>query len=534
MALNRQFLSALFAAALAQNAAPATAATITVTANAPDELTANGSCSLREAITNVNNGTSDNYPECVATGAYGDGGTDHIVVPAGAYVLDLGGIGEDANANGDYDLLSNVEITGAGASSTEINGGGLDRVFHIASASATVRISGVTITGGQEQGGGIYNGGGTVTLADARIANCSDGLAGYGGAVFNEGGTMTIANSTLANNSAFHAGGGIYDHVGILNLEGATVSGNSTSADDYMGGGGLYSDGGTITVSHSTIRANTTSGYGGGVQVESGTMTTITASTVSDNSAARHGGGLYSYNTAMVITDSTISGNSAAGEYGGGIHNAMFAILSLTNTTVSGNSSGGAGGGLYGEGISATIVHSTFALNAAPTDGEAIAVGGGNTLFLSNTLISSPGGAADCFNTAGGPDSFSLGHNLGTDNSCADAANATDIIAATAGLGALADNGGPTQTHALLTGSAAIDTADCDGGSITTDQRGESRPYGAACDIGAFEWMPSGGGGSGGGGSGSGGGSGGGGALECLWVALFASLAVRRRSAVLP
>jgi hypothetical protein len=81
----------------------------------------------------------------------------------------------------------------------------------------------------------------------------------------------------------------------------------------------------------------------------------------------------------------------------------------------------------------------------------------------------------------------SLGHNLVGDANCGvPAPAASDLILANAGLGPLADNGGPTLTHALQPGSSALDAADA---SLcpATDQRGGARPAGAGCDIGAFE-----------------------------------------------
>lgn len=137
------------------------AATITVTANATDTLNGvDNQCSLREAIQNMND-SGATYADCANTGgAYGTG--DTINIPSGTYTTTLVG-GENANASGDYDINSSVIITGAGASSTFINGGApIDRVFHITGAF-TVSISGVTIQNGQGDGGGIFNQG-TLTV----------------------------------------------------------------------------------------------------------------------------------------------------------------------------------------------------------------------------------------------------------------------------------------------------------------------------------------------------------------------------------
>ena len=108
---------------------------------------------------------------------------------------------------------------------------------------------------------------------------------------------------------------------------------------------------------------------------------------------------------------------------------------------------------------------------------------------VNNTIIANSVGLGDCR----GVGFTSLGHNLDSDGSCG-LSGPGDISGVDPLLGPLAVNGGPTKTHALLTGSPAIDAvpiADCtdpDGNPITTDQRGVPRPQDAACDIGAFEF----------------------------------------------
>jgi hypothetical protein len=83
----------------------------------------------------------------------------------------------------------------------------------------------------------------------------------------------------------------------------------------------------------------------------------------------------------------------------------------------------------------------------------------------------------------------SLGYNLTDDDSCG-FTEPTDLIVADAMLGPLQDNGGPTETHDLLPGSPAIDAGSPDCPPPATDQRGVARPQGAACDIGAVEYLP--------------------------------------------
>lgn len=265
---------------------PVSAATLTVTTTA-DELNANGHCSLREAITNVNNGVTT-WPDCAPTGAYGTGNT--INIPSGTYMITIAGAGEDANATGDFDIKTNVAITGAGAATTIINGGGLDRVFHIIGAY-TVSISGVTITGGSapgDAGGGIYNYGGALTVMNSTVSLNSSVV---GGGLYNEGylapgSTLTVINSTVSNNSTTSAGGG-----GILNNFGA------------------------LTVINSTISSNVTPAYGGGINT-AGTVT-ITNATITGNSAGT-GGGIHNSGGTFILSHTIVAAQTSGGDCSGG------------------------------------------------------------------------------------------------------------------------------------------------------------------------------------------------------------------------
>jgi len=279
------------------------APTINVTANAPDILNGtDGSCSLREAITNINNG-ANTYADCAATRAYGT--SDSINLPAGTYTNAIPGLSEDLNATGDLDILKSVTISGAGASSTIIDGGArsrlLDRVFHIntSSGNAVVNISGVTIQNGT---------GSTIG---------SQGFS-LGGGLYNASGTVNITYSILGGNTAGTKGGGLYNASGTVNITYSTISGN----DSIINGGGIYNSTGFLTVTNSTI---------------------------SGNLADIGGGGIYNDRTGfLTVTNSTISGNRAYGRSpfgsGGGIYNDSVGIVDITNSTISGNLAFDAGG----------------------------------------------------------------------------------------------------------------------------------------------------------------------------------------------
>lgn len=260
-----------------------------------------------------------------------------------------------------------------------------------------------------------------------------------------------------------------------------------------------------VTISGLTIANGSATGfgYGGGI-FNQGTLT-ITNTTISGNVARvgyGEGGGIYTgdnHNGTLTIINSTISGNMAADDsYGGGIVNET--TLTVTNSTISGNTVGGTGwgGGIYTYGPTVTITNSTIAGNSADEGGgirqDGSTINSKNTIIAKNTA------------TTTGPDMYgtltSGGYNLiGNASGVAiTPANHTGdqigVTAAKLNLGPLQDNGGTTQTHALLSGSFAIDKGNSSG--LSTDQRGFTRPVdlpailnaggGDGSDIGAFEF----------------------------------------------
>jgi hypothetical protein len=161
----------------------------------------------------------------------------------------------------------------------------------------------------------------------------------------------------------------------------------------------------------------------------------------------------------LTITNSTIADNDSSLSGIGGVYNESAATLTVSNSTISNN----VGGGIWNQGI-ATITSSIISGNSAVVGGEncigSITDGGYNL----------DDGTTCGFNA--------VNHSLSNTNPSLDPAGITD-------------NGGPTQTIALIAGSPAIDAIppgvnDC-GTTITADQRGVTRPQGAACDVRAFE-----------------------------------------------
>jgi hypothetical protein len=239
-------------------------------------------------------------------------------------------------------------------------------------------------------------------------------------------------------------------------ITGLTVTGGKAGSDF---GGGVWNEG-DLTLGRVAVKGNTASGAGG---ILSGSgMLNLTESTVSGNSVTGNpgdAGGVYLGGTAN-ITNSTISDNHAT-RYNGGVTAVNGdALVSIRNSTIASNTSPRLGGGILTRGIGSLVIVK-------------------NTVVTSNTVNN-----CDTAQISGGI-IFSQGKNISSDASCP-FAQSTDKQSTNPLLGPLANNGGPTDTHALLGGSPAIDAA-TNTGCPATDQRGVERPQGPRCDIGAFE-----------------------------------------------
>ncbi len=451
--------------------------------------TSDGVCTLRAAIQEAN----------------AHAGDDGIDLPAGMYTLTIPSTDfEDASTNGDLDITANLILIGDGAAATIIQAcapttpettcTGINRVLDVdpAQQGISVQISGVTVRNGHidrfadHNGGGLRNRGRLTLTVDSISGNttANSGGGSDGGGISNEAGTLTLVNSSVNNNTCNSLGGGIVNGDGAtLILTNSIVSGNRAGS-----GGGVWS--GFFDVSN-----------------PSNTKVIVTNSTISGNTAG-DGGGLVMNRGALTLTNSIVSSNTTTGvggvfgvAAGGGVILGNFnnGLNVMKNCTISNNSGRGSGGGIATLGAPLALNNCTISGNTAQGIRNArTGTGGGiaGAAALANTIVA--GNTAD----AGQPQDCaasltSQGYNLIQDTTgCAITGVTTGNITGQAPLlGSLADNGGRTQTRALLLGSPAIDAGNpATPGSAgpaceATDQRGVSRPQpgGGRCDIGAYE-----------------------------------------------
>lgn len=285
---------------------------------------------------------------------------------------------------------------------------------------------------------------------------------------------VTINDLTITNGRTGQQGGGIRNE-GTLTLNNAVVMDNTTPSSH---GGGIHNDGGTLTLNDCTISDNAASpatGEGGGINNHGGATATLNRCTISGNSAA-DGGGIHNHGGSginrLTLNNSTVSGNWATGHGGGiytragiGLHELVLLNCTITdNIADSNDNDSGDGGGVYNDGGSTDVRNTIIAGNHDLSDEISHPDWSMNLRSEGYTLV---------------------GDTTGTILS--QAAPGTDVLNAAPELGALADNGGDTQTHALSGSSPALDAVPVAQCTLAIDQRGVARPQRSACDMGAYE-----------------------------------------------
>lgn len=511
---------------------------------------AGGQCTLRAAIQETNTNVSDTDTiNFSVTGTINLTGslpslTNVIINGPGASDLtvrrDTGGDYRIFFINGAIVSISGLTVSNGrtpdGAPGAIFGGSGGDGggIF----ATGAITLTDLVVTGNRSGNGGP---GGTAT----------GGFGGSGGGI-SSGGTVTMTRVTVTNNitgngatGAFGGtgghGGGIAFSGSSLTLTDCVVSGNTTgngaigTNPGASGGGG--GDGAGINVASGTLNFTTvvingnnagdgnfggTGGRGAGLFTLPGVNTTLTNVTISNNNTGDGGGGSAGQggfgggienNGTMLVKSSTISGNTtgapgsggSGGSIGGGVLN--NGVLTLINSTVSGNSTGGIGGdggGIHHNGSSLTLTNSTITNNTALT-----IVGNGvhsssfaNPVTIRNTVIAQNGGGPDTSGAFVSQGNNLIGNADGSTGFIGSDLTGTTATPINAMLGPLANNGGPTFTHALLVDSPALDAGnnalaiDENSSALTQDQRGSPRIVDspddgstATVDIGAFEFF---------------------------------------------
>ena len=366
-------------------------------------------------------------------------GADTIVLPpASTYNLTT----SYASYGGDTGLpqiTSDITIDGSGST--------------IARTGGTIRLLAVSSSG-------------VLTLNSLTLSNGNRPSDAGGGAIYNNGGSVTINDSTLSDNSASgsEGGGAIRTRGGSVVINRSTLTGNQAS--NSSGGGALYStDNASVTINQSVLDNNVTNNTSGGAIAQiSGTIT---------------------------LNNSTISNNQSAGTGGGGIY-AQGGTLNLNNVTVTGNTSTNAGGGLLNNGAIVNLNRSIIAGNTAPSYSGSELVHYSGTTNANNYNVFGHSGLS---NTTAFAYAFTPGANDFNATTNGTPTALTSILDTT-----LANNGGSTRTHALVSGSPAVDfgpSAACAAAPINgVDQRGATRNVDGnssassnECDSGAYEYL---------------------------------------------
>lgn len=372
-----------------------------------------------------------------------------------------------------------------------------------ASDTVTATFVGVTLEGNAANPEQLSTSGGdggaitTIFEVDLTVvgSHLLDNVAGEdGGAITVQAGGMvgtearlTLTDTRLAGNQALDGrGGGVHlTAQGFAENVTATVTDVTLADNRARVGGGIHLARTDAQIVDATVTGNTAVVQGGGLMLGGSSSTTITGSTIADNEVAgitlggdtvAYGGGVAA-NSPLEISNSTISGNSLPNNTG--------------DLDVDGNLDDG-GAALWADGSQAevTLRSVTVVGNRSSAVAGLYASSGSATIELQDTLLAdnlrTDGSSANC---ATGPlqqgsRPTSLGGNLEDGDDCR-LAGADDLTdAGDPMVGPLAENGGPTRTHALLPGSPAIDAGTS---QLPVDQRGEPRPVGAGPDVGAFE-----------------------------------------------
>ena len=463
--------------------------TITVDSNGDGVATATnctdlvpGNCTLRDAALAALDGDTINFDASISliTLAGGTVETTAVnIIGPGASSLTI----TTTAAAGSYDLFSVEGIGDAVISGLTVT---KNRIKSLNDGKFT--LDGVTVSGSTgAYGGALYAGNdGELEIIDSTFENNTASTNGGAVYIYNDN-DATISGSTFTNNESLADGGAIFGEIHYnVTIVDCTITGNS-AADD---GGGLAfyakKPDNVLSITDTTIDANDAGDLGGGLKIDAQDplIVSITNSTVSNNTAQTDAGILFDEGgITATINNSTISANAAL--YGsGGVYIGSGSSLTVNQSTISANSSAGSYTGTDGGGIQLGDNTSVVTLSGSIVSGNSSGVAGAADFGLYSSLASDTASITATNSLIGEVDSRITVN--GTNN-----VSSTNPM-----LGALANNGGPTKTMALLTGSPAIDAGPNPVATFTGnefDQRGAgyARVVGGLVDIGAFELQPS-------------------------------------------
>ena len=405
----------------------------------------------------------------------GDGGQNaasHLAGLTGADIAASNDLTGRADLGGDWDL----ELT-TGTIETSI----------VLDEQAQQNFAGLLATVTVNTTNDLIDGGDTSSITNLIATPGTDGIS------LRE--AIQAANNTSGADTITFTGSGTYQLTITGTNENAAVRGDLDITDDLtLTGNGATStiiDGNgadrvlhirnsaTATISGITIQNGISSGSGGaGVRIEASSTLNLSDATVTNNNGTGGDGGAFHVHGTLNLDRVLVSNNSA--DLAGGIYYHGADGGSLTNVTISGNTATGNGGGLWTD-TAISVKNSTITLNNGTNGGGIFASSA--TVTISNTIVSD--NIANSTNDDVVGTFSSDGSNLIQTVSGASGFGGGDLTGTSANLVGLANNGGPTQTHALLTGNAAIN-AGTTSGAPAVDQRGVARD--GMPDIGAFEF----------------------------------------------
>jgi hypothetical protein len=384
-------------------------------------------------------------------------------------------------------LVVNTTIDGTGASSGDLS---LRQAINVANSmgvNESISFDGTVFAHVQTialTAGPLVVGAGVDTIAGPTAGVTISGGGQSGVLEIDSGVTAILSGLTITDGQSMF-GGGVLNY-GSVTLTGCTIDGNTATS-----GGGLDNSSGTVTLTGCTIVGNTATS-GGGLDNSSGTVKLIDC-TIVGNTAGAGGGVLNDLDSRLLLKDCTIVGNSAKGGFGGGVFNAFAATL--IDCTISGNSAKRSGGGLENlfAAADAELIGCTIVGNSAGSGGGASNFEG--TLSLVDTIVAGntlPGSSAPSDFVGSDVEIGSSNNLIGTGGSggLMNGSYGNIVLASLASLdlAPLGDYGGPTETIALLPGSAAIGMGVAFE-RLAADQRGFARPANNP-DIGAFQTGP--------------------------------------------